>query len=272
MRVSGLIVVLGMVLAASPALAQRSKSVVPPPPGGKEFNSGVVTPAPGLTAPAEEKPAPVGQFKTSRPVAFSLGASMGFASYFAGEVVEAIDSRGRMSIADWLVNAPYGIDGPVDAMCAASKTASGMLAIDAKRALSANMTPSPLKAPPTCEPAKAKATARDADAQYINREQYTAFVALRETWAAQLAKQDAGLAAAFRAGANIAIAEGFASRSTDATAIVRQALTNALPDVKALGLSEARVQEAINFATPGARMSVLHDMVLSMRVSFEATL
>lgn len=97
-------------------------------------------------------------------------------------------------------------------------------------------------------------------------------VTVRETALSKLRKVDAKASQAMAAGVNIGIAEGFASRGSDEAAIVKQGLEHAHPDVAALGLDVNRLQQAIDFAQPGANMKVLHGMVMSMRISFEAAL
>jgi hypothetical protein len=244
----------------------------PPPESALEFNSGQSSVANGLTPVTKDDPPKLSEgFKFSRAVAFSLGASVGFASYHAGDVNELLDHPlSDVDRLERLVNGDHALS--IELMCKSVDTAREILKREMARAIKAGFYPSSLKAPADCDPVALRNATKDKATHHINRDYYTGLIATRETWNAQLQKEDPLLAASLRAGINVSIAEGFASRSSDATAIVASALKNAWSDVLALGLDSRRLQEAIDYAKPGANMKVLHDMVMSMRMSFEATL
>lgn len=267
-QAGGMIASAALLLALAPAsFAQPSRytrpatptpapnpaaTTVNPAESSQEFNDGAEIPR---AAPEAVNP--------TRAVAFSLGASIGFASYHATDLIE-FDGVSDTDLFNRLIRDDF--PRSVELMCQSVDTAKGIVRLEMA------YRRSPLREPPACDRAAMDEPMRSGIGENVHQEYYNSLLNSRETWGAQLQAMDPMVAAAYRAGVNIAIAEGFASRDTDAAAIVANALRNARNDAVLVGLDRARIQGAIDYARPGANMRVLHDMVMSMRMGFEATL
>lgn len=272
-----------------------AKRQVPQDEGSREFLSDKVVnpPAPVSDSKAADlvPGASTGQEPTVQAIppaneAFSVGVSLGLASYYVHTLIDMADNP-QKGLINYLLH-PRDRSGFARLLCEAAITGDNTMSVSMSNAMSRQQLPPPHKLMRTNKAgvvgngAIQANVVDDSDVDLFSQASPAAFAAVkasyiqvvdaRDTSAAKIRKIDAKAGRAIAAGANIGIAEGFATRGSDATDHARKALTNAQPDVVALGLDTNRLQAAIDFAVPGADQKVLHDMVMTMRISFEASL